>query len=213
MMHYSADLSQTKLPGAFGWDNTPSIVPRTMVPSYDGPSQYLIVTKYNQYVLENYQIAVLDPNTAMVDPDTGKTVMKTILTVDAPTASAEWCINDAAVDPATGSVLANSEDGKVYRWHLGTNTLSQSVTINTGISQAYTPTLIGADGTVYSINAGHLYAVGAVRTPPAATGKSREFFRVDVASCEIRSANADAFISNTQSAPGRKANEIGRGTR
>jgi hypothetical protein len=188
MMHYSGDLSETKVPGAFGWDNTPSIVPRSMVPSYDGPSPYLIVTKYNQYVLEDYQIAVLDPNTIMVDPYTGVRVMKTILTVDGPTSGAEWCINDAAVDPATGSVLANSEDGKVYRWHLATNTLSQSVVINTGVSQAYTPTLIGADGTVYSINAGQLYAVGAARSTSSDADPVLAVVPVEVAAVEIQSA-------------------------
>src|SRR5262245_26349809 len=33
MLHFSADLSQSLTPGAFGWDYTASVVPTTMVPS------------------------------------------------------------------------------------------------------------------------------------------------------------------------------------
>jgi hypothetical protein len=57
-------------------------------------------------------------------------------------------------------VLANSEDGVLYRWDLTTNTLSEQVVLTAGLGEAYTPTLIGADGTVYAINNGTLFAVG-----------------------------------------------------
>jgi hypothetical protein len=56
--------------------------------------------------------------------------------------------------------MVNSEDGKLYRWDLTTNTLSQSVTLSPGIGEAYTPTVIGVDGTVYAINQAMLNAVG-----------------------------------------------------
>jgi hypothetical protein len=161
MLHFSADLSQTKLPGAFGWDTTASVVPRSMVPSYTGTSSYLIVTKYNHYAHNVYQIGVLDPNASEVDPDSGATVMNEVLTVNGATPGREWCINDAAVDLSTGSILANSEDGRLYRWDLTSKTLTQSIRLNSGYSEAYTPTLIGPDGTVYSINGGVLFAVGA----------------------------------------------------
>jgi hypothetical protein len=72
----------------------------------------------------------------------------------------EWCINTAAVDPATKSVMVNSEDGKLYRWDLTTNALSQSMQLTNGIGEAYTPTVIGSDGTVYAINGAILDAVG-----------------------------------------------------
>jgi hypothetical protein len=168
MLHYTADLSQTKLPGAFGWDTTASVVPRSMVPSYTGTSSYLIVTKYNHYIDNAYQIGVLDPNASEVDPDSGATVMNEVLTVNGATPGREWCINDAAVDLSTGSILANSEDGHLYRWGLTSNALTQDIRLNSGYSEAYTPTLIGPDGTVYSINGGVLFAVGAAPDSHAA---------------------------------------------
>jgi hypothetical protein len=73
----------------------------------------------------------------------------------------EWCINSAAVDSGSNSVLAGSEDGKLYRWYLPTNTFSQVLTLTPGVGEAYTPTLIGTDGKVYAINNATLFAVGA----------------------------------------------------
>jgi hypothetical protein len=63
-------------------------------------------------------------------------------------------------DPLTSSILANSEDGKLYRWIPSTNVLSESVVLTSGIGEAYTPTVIGGDGTVYAINDATLFAVG-----------------------------------------------------
>jgi hypothetical protein len=77
-----------------------------------------------------------------------------------PGAVREWCINTAAVDPFTKSVIANSEDGKLYRWDLTSNTLSEVIKLSSGIGEAYTPTIIGADGTVYAINQAVLDAIG-----------------------------------------------------
>jgi hypothetical protein len=161
MLHFSADLSQTKIPGVFGWDTTGSIVPSRLVPSYTGSSSYLLATKYNKYNQGVYQIGLLDPNASMVDPYTGATVMNEVETVNGVTLGREWCINDMAVDPLTGSILANSEDGHLYRWNLASNTLTENISLDSGYGEAYTPTLIGPDGTVYSINDGILFAVGS----------------------------------------------------
>jgi hypothetical protein len=173
MLHYSGDLSTTKTPGAFGWDDTASVVPTSMIPGYSGPSSYLIMTKYNNYIGigphgdGHNKVAVLDPNQTETDPVTGATVMLEIDTILGPTPNPsggvdEWCINSAAVDPATDSILVNSEDGKLYRWYLGNNTLSQTVILTAGLGEAYTTTLIGNDGIVYATNNATLFAVGQV---------------------------------------------------
>jgi hypothetical protein len=177
LLHFSSDLSKTKIPGSFGWDDTPSIVGASLVPSYHGHSSYLLMTKYNNYAGVgsgdgHNRIAILDPNATEHDPVIPQTlVMKEVITIlgvtpdpnfpDFPGAVREWCINTAAVDPFTKSILANSEDGKLYRWDLTSNTLSESITLSTGIGEAYTPTVIGSDGTAYAINDAILDAIGA----------------------------------------------------
>ncbi len=172
MSHFNATLTQYKTAGAFGWDHTPSIVPASAVPQYTGNSPYLLMTKYNDYAQGGGQgvnrVAVLDPRDTQIDPVTGATVMKEILTQPGPTpdpgngpfAVREWCINAAAVDPITKCGLVNCEDGKLYRWDFATNTLSETVVLTAGIGEAYTPTMIGADGKVYAINDAKLFAVG-----------------------------------------------------
>ena len=174
LLHFDGALTQTKTPGAFGWDDTASVVPASAVPSYSGTSRYLVLTKYNHYagVFGDglNRVAIFDPNDTMADPVTGTSVMKEVitalgLTLDSeypsfPGAVREWCINTAAVDPAGKCVIVNSEDGKVYRWDFVTNTLIQAVTLTPGIGEAYTPTIIGADGTIYAISDAKIYAVG-----------------------------------------------------
>ena len=77
-----------------------------------------------------------------------------------PNAVREWCINTGAVDPFTKSVMAGSEDGTVYRWSLATNTFTEVFTLTPGIGEAYTPSIIGVDGTVYVIANATLFALG-----------------------------------------------------
>jgi hypothetical protein len=183
MLQMNADLTQTaamaNTPGAFGWDISPTIVPASAVPSYTGTSSYLIMTKYNNYVSTGgdgvNKLAILDPNDTQIDARTGQQVMKEILTIagvtpdaeypGSPGAVREWCINSAAFDAGSGSIIANSEDGRVYRWDLATNTFTQSVTLTVGIGEAYTPTIIGADGAVYAINNATLFSVGVIPEP------------------------------------------------
>ena len=72
LLRFSSDLTVEKTPGGFGWDYTPAIVPSSMVPSYQGPSSYLIFAKYNNYAFGDgngvNRIALLDPNTTQIDP-------------------------------------------------------------------------------------------------------------------------------------------------
>lgn len=176
LLHFNRDLSVQKIPGSFGWDDTPSIVDASLVASYHGTSTYLIMSKYNNYASINTgdghnRVAILDPNATQNDPVIPTTqVMQEVITQlgitpdpnfpTFPGAVREWCINTAAVDPFTKSVIVNSEDGKLYRWDLTSNTLSETIKLSGGIGEAYTPTIIGADGTVYAINDAVLDAIG-----------------------------------------------------
>jgi hypothetical protein len=171
MLHFSSDLLTQKITGAFGWDDTPSIVPYSLVPSYHGSSSYLIFSKYNNYADAQAggdglnKVAVLDPNVSATDPVTGVQVMAEVMTILGPTPGPpagvrEWCINNAAIDKVKRSAIVNSEDGILYRWDFTTNTFTEQITLTAGIGEAYTPTVIGPDGTVYAINDNLLFAVG-----------------------------------------------------
>jgi len=171
LLHFDAALATSKVPGSFGWDNTASVVPAGMVPSYGGGSPYLLMTKYNDYAGIGSgdglnRVAILDPRASQSDRVSGLPVMKEVLTILGPTFEAgsatavkEWCINTAVVDPATKSILVNSEDGYLYRWSLVTNTLTQRIQLTSGIGESYTPTAIGADGAVYAVNNAVLFAI------------------------------------------------------
>ncbi len=175
MLHFNGNLTATKIPGAFGWDDSASIVPSSLVPSYRGHSAYLILTKYNNYadggIGGNGQnkVALLDPNTPMIDPISGATVMNEVLTVLGPTENSglpgvrEWCINSAAIDAANKCAVINSEDGHVYRWSFTTNKLSQGLYLAPATGEAYTSTLIGPDGAVYAMNDAQLFCCGTQR--------------------------------------------------
>ncbi len=184
LLHFNSDLTVEKAPGGFGWDNTVSVVPASMVPSYTGASSYLLFTKYNNYANAGNdsgdgvnRIALLDPNATQVDThasSNGMLIMREVLTVIGPTADKEdrstnyplavreWCINTAAVNPATNSIFMPSEDGHIYRWNLVSNSLSQFVQLNAGIGEPYVPTIIGPDGTVFTLNGGTMSALGSL---------------------------------------------------
>jgi hypothetical protein len=183
MLQFSSDLATQFAPGGFGWDTTPSVVPTSMVPQYTGTSPYLLFSKYNNYYTGaggdgdgSNMIAVLDPNDTEVDfhsSSNGLLIMKRVLfkvspthdpgQPNVPTAMTEWCINHAAVDPATQSVIVNNADGKYYRWHLPTNTLTQSVVLTGGYIQPYTMTVIAMDGTMFGMVDSTLFSLG--KTP------------------------------------------------
>ncbi|HEV2695293.1 MAG TPA: hypothetical protein VG347_20535 [Verrucomicrobiae bacterium] len=175
LLHFDSALAQLKTPGAFGWDDTPSIVPSSLVPSYRGSSPYLLLVKYNNYVSHGgdgiNQLAILDPQNSMTDPITGATVMTNVLTIAGPTpdpeytntapnAVREWCVNTVAIDPASKSALVNNEDGRMYRWSFASNKFTETNVLNSGTGEAYTPTVIGVNGFVYAIQDAILYCVG-----------------------------------------------------
>jgi hypothetical protein len=173
LLHYNATLTQTKIPGSFGWDDTVSVLPARAVPGYHGTSPYLLVSKYNNYFGPAHgnghnKMAVLDPRASQKDPYANVRTMKAVQTILSPVhvpgepagARYEWCINSAAVDLADDSVIVNSEDGTLYRWDLARNTLAEKIHLNRPRPEGYTPTIVGPDGTIYAINNATLYAIG-----------------------------------------------------
>jgi len=173
LLHFDALLTTSRTPGGFGWDDTASVVPAAMVPSYTGTSSYLLMTKYNNYGGAGSgdglnRVAVIDPTSSQLDAISGLPIMREVLTILGPTpeggayagAVKEWCINTAAVDPLTKSILVNSEDGYLYRWDLAQNRFTQRIQLTSGIAESYTPTAIGADGAVYAVNNAVLFSLG-----------------------------------------------------
>ena len=72
-------------------------------------------------------------------------MLREVLTIAGPTSESgisgpavmEWCIDTAAVDPLTKSVLANSEDGWRYRWSMVSNSFTQRIRLTSGIAQRH----------------------------------------------------------------------------
>jgi uncharacterized repeat protein (TIGR01451 family) len=211
LLHFTGDLTVEKTPGGFGWDYTPAIVPASMAPLYTGTSLYLIFSKYNNYAISDgngvNRIALLDPNATQIDPHTsasGLVEMREVLTVIGPTPDAEypsvpnavreWCINTAAVNPATFSIFTPSEDGHLYRWNLANNSLSETVALSAGIGEPYVPSAIGPDGTVYTLNGGTMFALGEVPGVLATLTSSNPDLRTAVAG---QTLTFTATVSNT----------------
>ncbi len=180
LLHFDRTLSQVKTPGAFGWDDSPAVVPSFLVPSYHGGSTYLLVCKYNNYAGAGgdgvNKIALLDPKNSETEAVSGITTLKEVATLTGPTpdqdfigshpnAVREWCVNSTAVDIRRGSVILNNEDGFLYRWDLKTFAISEQMRLTDGIGEAYTCTVIGADGHIYGVSDATLFAVGGSKTP------------------------------------------------
>ena len=176
--------------GAFGWDDTPSVVLASSVKSYTGTSPYLILTKYNNYKGTGgdgrNRLAILDPKANDVTKDriTGISVMNEVITVLGVTCDSEfypcqsntkvsnpavpvreWCINAAAVDNINRRAVVNSEDGSCYLWDFDTNSLQQAFHLQPSTGEPYTSTAVGPDGTAYAINKAYLHAVATVPGP------------------------------------------------
>ncbi len=186
MLQFDGNLSQTagngsQYPvGSFGWDDTAVVVPASCVPSYQGTSSYLILTKYNNYDDDgsdpgadgSNKVGILDPgsNTITRDRQSGIPVMNEVITIlgpnltnndsQHPQARYEWCINSAAVDVLGKSAIINSEDGHTYRWSFVTNTITQAIDLQPATGEAYTCTCIGPDGCMYAINNSILFCLG-----------------------------------------------------
>jgi hypothetical protein len=201
IVHYNSDLSTKKPPGSFGWDSTPAVVPTNMVPRYSGNSPYLLFNKYNYYAYGGgngvNKVALLDLNTTQPDPydyySYRKPTMREVATVigstpdsgaqgsSYPYAVREWCINAAAVNPRTKSILAPCEDGRLYRWNLADDSLTETISLALGFGEPYVPTVVGPDGIVYTLNGGTLFAVGGLSNVAVAVYSSAPNLRSFVA--------------------------------
>jgi outer membrane protein assembly factor BamB len=149
----------------FGWDITPAIY------THDGT--YSIVLKENHYGgavhrVQAYYITQLSPSFDVewqarntTTEACGRQPNGSIGCVPSQPQGFEWCVNAPAVD-ANGTVYVNSEDGFLYAIAQG-GAIRQRIFLQLALGAAYTPLSIGADGRIYSQNAGHLFAVGAGR--------------------------------------------------
>src|SRR5580704_11883182 len=179
LLHFTSDLTTTKTPGAFGWDNTPAVVSSSMVTSYAGSATYLLLSSYNDYVGQVdgqgvNKVALLDPTATETDSHSssnGLSVMREVLDANGPTpdpanqnstfpsAVLPWLGNAFAVNAATKTVILPSSDGNLYRWNVSTNSISQFLNLGAAGAQQNVPTVIGPDGSTYTINGSTLVSV------------------------------------------------------
>ena len=143
----------------FGWDTTPAIYPHG--------NTYSVVLKDNHYDNGSY---CNDPTWCPKAPPGPYyiTQLDSNLNIEwqfqDPTVAQghpngyEWCVNDAVVD-ANGLVYGDNEDGYLYVIRQG-GTVVQKQFLEKSLDAGYTPVSMGADGTIYAQNAGHLIAVG-----------------------------------------------------
>ena len=142
----------------FGWDVTPAI--------WEHDGTFSLITKENRYegsqpripsLPAGYFITQLSPTL-----DVEWRYKSTNFTEERPIGY-EWCVNAPAVD-RRGVVFVNSEDGHLYAIDQG-GTLREKIFLKQVLGAAYTPLSIGADGRIYTQNAGVLFAVGQTTEP------------------------------------------------
>ena len=163
----------------FGWDITPGI--------YRHDRTYSIVIKNNHYgevgsycnveavcpedrtatnpaSPEEYFITQLRPDMSVEWSFKNTNTLSCSRAADGSVAciddhpnSFEWCVNALAID-RNGTVYANSEDGHLFAILQG-GILKQKIFQQLALGAAYTPASLGADGKIYTQNAGHLFVV------------------------------------------------------
>ena len=151
----------------FGWDVTPAI--------WEHDGTFSLITKENRYVgfggrmpgdEEGYYITQLSPDLNVEWQFKGTNTLTcarqedgSLDCLDNRPEGFEWCVNALAVD-SRGVVYVNSEDGNLYAINQG-GTLRERIFLQLTLGAAYTPLSLGADGRVYTQNAGILFAVGS----------------------------------------------------
>lgn len=185
MLHFSA-AGQYLNGYRFGWDITPAV--------WAHGQTYLLITKENHYgELGSYcdDLSVCPPGRTPSDPEQYLITSLTpslnvewqfkstntqscargstggITCVSDHPNGFEWCVNAPAVD-AKGTTYVNSEDGFLYAIDSDGNPAG-SLFLQLALGAAYTPLSIDEKGRIYTQNAGHLFAVGAL-TPAKRRG-------------------------------------------
>jgi outer membrane protein assembly factor BamB len=140
----------------FGWDNTPGV--------YRHDGTYSLVVKDNYYAQENYFVTQLDAN---LQEEWEYEATNTLACERLPDGSIscedfgfvfEWCIASPGIDK-DGTVHVVSADGNLYSIGQGGIEKGRLFLDHTAFA-AYTPTSIDAEGRVYGINNGKVFAVG-----------------------------------------------------
>jgi outer membrane protein assembly factor BamB len=151
----------------FGWDVTPAVW------KHDGT--FSLVTKENRYEGAGSYCGVCAPDRVpgneegyfitQLSPDLKpEWRYRSTTTSEERPIGYEWCVNAPAVD-WHGVVYINSEDGHLYAIDQG-GTLRERIFLKLVLGAAYTPLSIGADGRIYTQNAGFLFAVGETSDAP-----------------------------------------------
>jgi hypothetical protein len=158
----------------FGWDVTPAL--------YEHDGTFSVVTKENRYAGvgsycgdplwcpdarvnsddAGYYITQLSPQLTPEWKYKNTTTESCVPGTSDCTFSEtgfEWCVNALAID-ARGVVYINSEDGHLYAINQG-GTMRERLFLQLVLGAAYTPLSLGADGKIYTQNAGHLFAIGS----------------------------------------------------
>jgi len=143
----------------FGWDSTPAIYPNN--------GAYSVILKDNHYNNGSYcnnptycpkapagpyYVTQLDSNLDIQWQFKDPTSVKGHLD------GYEWCANALAVD-INGVAYGDNEDGNLYAIQQG-GASAHNIFLQQAINAGYTPTSMGSDGTIYSENAGHFFAIG-----------------------------------------------------
>jgi hypothetical protein len=150
LLHFDASLAPAGVPGGFGWDDTASIVPSSMVPSYAGHVAVPALRQVQRLRRRRRRRREPHRRDRSRRPDARSDLGRADHAARSSRSRAdagrrqaaalaergrEWCINTGAVDPATKSILVNNEDGKLYRWSMTTGTLSESIVLTPGCSK------------------------------------------------------------------------------
>ena len=151
----------------FGWDVSPAI--------WEHDGTFSVITKENRYPSqparmpgdeEGYYLTQLSPELSVQWQYKNTNTLTCERQEDGSLDCAndrpdnfEWCVNSLAVD-ARGVVYVNSEDGNLYAINQG-GTLRERIFLQLAVGAAYTPLSLGADGRIYTQNAGILFVVGS----------------------------------------------------